>query len=680
MSIKNFINNKQEFIQNNENFKEWMADNKIFDENGNPIISFHGSVNQAFNVVDFDKSNKDWWVGKGFYTSNSISDVNANYATAEQEESSSYDRYKAPDLNQRIGNLEEILNDTFNIEEIIKFFDCEDIEEMIEDEEITLENAVLLKNGEWKDIAIKLADEDGIIEWSEFINKVVKNNFVDNEGWIHPVFIKMNNPVYYTFDKDSTFVQPSNLERETYKGTKDYLFDRFQEVTFALEDYFKKINDNETSNAFTEKEFNEHIIRHFGTYRECNTNEVIDELMDYIDRHELELDVDIDLENIEIIVKKLFVENELGDWEDEEEYVIDNDGLCAFFELQDDIEYNAPFKELYKKIKDRCLETAYDVDTLTSNKMEDFFYEVEMGILNEEEETTFDREDDGIRLYDIFGKARNAEEVEITDVFNKVISEIFDGVVLNAKEASKHWGMKNISDSTRHYIVFDENNVKSAIGNNGKYSLYDNNMCARRSREQKQEEEKENINNLMLNLKKYQEQYKENIDIHFENAIKYFPDNEDAVYDRDHKKVYVNMQQIKTSKELSKVITHEVLGHAGLDLVLGKNKNTFLEKVSNKYTEKDYKEVKQLYPELNYKNKNDRLKLTEEKICIYAENNYKYDKYMNKVVNFIKDKTIKFKKALGFKTKVEDDIFSIIHFINLKLNKNNLNKKKRKLT
>ena len=54
MSIQDFINKKQLEVIENENFLKWNETNKLKDEDGYPIIAFHGSTNNDFNIIDLE--------------------------------------------------------------------------------------------------------------------------------------------------------------------------------------------------------------------------------------------------------------------------------------------------------------------------------------------------------------------------------------------------------------------------------------------------------------------------------------------------------------------------------------------------------------------------------------------------------------------------------------------------
>lgn len=75
-------------------FKNWFGDSKVVDEDGKPLVVYHGSV-QTFEVFDKDKASAEGDVGAGFYFTDNEDDVNANY----------YDG--GPDFDNKVSRLAE---------------------------------------------------------------------------------------------------------------------------------------------------------------------------------------------------------------------------------------------------------------------------------------------------------------------------------------------------------------------------------------------------------------------------------------------------------------------------------------------------------------------------------------------------------------------------------------------
>jgi hypothetical protein len=74
-NVSNLPKNLYEYVRTDE-FKKWFGDwendsknsSKIVDDNGEPLLVFHGTKNK-FNIFDDDKQ-KIGWLGKGFYFTN----------------------------------------------------------------------------------------------------------------------------------------------------------------------------------------------------------------------------------------------------------------------------------------------------------------------------------------------------------------------------------------------------------------------------------------------------------------------------------------------------------------------------------------------------------------------------------------------------------------------------------
>lgn len=92
-------------------FKKWFKKSKVVDENGEPLIVYHGTTHVGFDTFTLERGNPENAFGRAFYFSNSISDVNRNYAG------------KGPDLTQRIELLADKLR---NEDEKISYQEAKD--------------------------------------------------------------------------------------------------------------------------------------------------------------------------------------------------------------------------------------------------------------------------------------------------------------------------------------------------------------------------------------------------------------------------------------------------------------------------------------------------------------------------------------------------------------------------
>lgn len=558
MSIENFIRTKKENL--NYNFHKWMEGNKVFDNDGLPIIVFRGGLGNDYPSINPDKLEADCYCGKGFYTTNSLDDVHENYVNINKDKNYQTDEksyFESKDINAKFLRIRKKIENSLETFEDNDLFTASDIEELIGLESAIdidlLQESEVFKNLLGDKIHELEADDFGVVDIRNLANLLAENAIMKQMGSIKPFYVKMEKPCYYTKDSNQTLITPTSSE------------------TIDSE-------NSESKNLYIEIK-----------------NRVLNKCKNEDEKKE---------------ALKIFKELEL-------------------FSMLGEID-DLPIIELFQKIRNTDLSTEY-----------------------------------------------NMNSVKIKDYFNETIPELFDGIVLDANLANEDWGnIGGIDKDTKHYIVFNPNNVKSALGNNGEYSLENNDFCARRSFEQKEqyfENEKkvtvEEINNKL-------EKYNHFIDVQLKDSST-LGDN-DAIYDRSAKSVYINEDKINSMIDLDKTIVHEVIGHAGLDFVLGKDKNKFLQEIADQYTEDDYADVKTLYPEFDYNNPEDRLKLTEEKICIYAESEYKHDSFMDKVLNTIKDAFIKIKKAFKISTP-DDNVFSMIHKNNQEVEKEIKQEKKKKL-
>lgn len=142
-------------------FKSWFGDSKAVDENNQPLVVYHGTT-QDFDTFDIDKAGVESHLGKGFYFSDSIDDVNRNYGTEE-----------GPDLTNKIERLAE------------------------QDENYG-------------------QDENG----DRVIREKIKNQLSQNQGNIMPVYLSMKNPV--DLDDRGTYLEPGYEYDEEYD---DYIDD-----------------------------------------------------------------------------------------------------------------------------------------------------------------------------------------------------------------------------------------------------------------------------------------------------------------------------------------------------------------------------------------------------------------------------------------------------------------------
>lgn len=653
MSISDFLYNKIQKDLENNNFQKWLEKDKLTKIIGEPIIAFHGSTTNFFEEIDFEKLNSDSYVGKGFYTSDSIEDVNLNYGVKNEI----WDKYKdgngGSDLTARVSNLSENLSLHYGSQEFIEnHFKIDDLSDYIDldNNSISLENASILGENDYSYLTL---NDEGLIDWEDFIQAYSENYYIKNEGWIMPVYVKMENPLFYTNDEHKTKI--NILPQEIIDFTEDNKsdIDNFKNLN---SEFIQILFDNDLveNNELSELDIIYHLESYFGTYTENNSEEIFNSITEYIN--------DLDLENEEEIfniLKDLFIKYEFLE--------VNNDEMVFFNSVylieSESEELDNESIKLYNNIKNNMI-------TSNSEYNHEYLYKDIERAFQSFEELNMDNYD--LSVYDLYKFLRTTEEPEVFNLFNYEISNMFDGIILDADEANNDWRMDGINHDTRHYILFNPNNVKFALYNNGDYSLENNNMAARKSYKQKIKFESYKEENIINDLKERLLKLNNHILPHIE-TVKSFSMEEDALLDKNNNKLIINMFHIKNKEHLNKVVTHELIGHHGLDLILkSKEKTKLLTKVANHYKKEDFKDIIKLYPELKYENPKDRLKMAEEKICYYAENKFTHDSFMNSVVNKIKFSFIKFKKAFKI-NNVEDDVFFTLYESNekLKSKKNN---------
>jgi uncharacterized membrane protein YkoI len=88
----------------NDNFKKWFGDSKVVDDEGNPLVVYHGTTHD-YNIFDREKGNSDNDFGVGFYASSSLHDVHKNYLA------------DGVDLTNKITNYSERLEENKGLDE-----------------------------------------------------------------------------------------------------------------------------------------------------------------------------------------------------------------------------------------------------------------------------------------------------------------------------------------------------------------------------------------------------------------------------------------------------------------------------------------------------------------------------------------------------------------------------------
>lgn len=158
-------------------------------------------------------------------------------------------------------------------------------------------------------------------------------------------------------------------------------------------------------------------------------------------------------------------------------------------------------------------------------------------------------------------------------------------------DASIFEGMKHV-DGTNHYIFFNSNIIKSAIGNNGEYSLSSPDILHRVADKLQSHKVVSHASAVKL-INDIENHYKAMPKIHLYASESSVPkeilnnnpnlDTCSGWYDLKRNSVHIFLPNIVDKKDLEKTLCHEVFGHMSMREILGnKYENTML-KVFNYY-------------------------------------------------------------------------------------------------
>lgn len=287
-------------------------------------------------------------------------------------------------------------------------------------------------------------------------------------------------------------------------------------------------------------------------------------------------------------------------------------------------------------------------------------------------------------LYDN-GVSEN-ESVHFKGLCSKAFNRMgYDGIILRAENHFKN--MDNIEDAI-HYIVFDPNQIKSAIGNNGEYSINDNDIRYRINKTMSKQfkiENKITLKEATEILEEIKINYPKSPEIKIINDINTIDKDlliknpqildSSGFYSETDKKVFINFQNINDKKDFIHTISHEIFGHMSLKDVLKNDYTTTMDKIYNYYDKKGELEFeKSIYKDIYNSDLNkisDRAKIAEEKFANVIEKNG-FDNFplKNVIIGAIKKSLRKVIKNIKFD---ENDIIYIAQQTH-----NNLKKKEKK--
>lgn len=647
--IYDFIEKKRIELEESEKFKEWYKNNKLLDQNGEIVIAFHGSRRKIFDKIEEEKLSVATHLMGGFYLTESVTDAADNYAS---ESSSDYKSFLESDVEKMTGqkideeSLMELLPEMSNrlssdlVDELLLMFDdYEDFDVDMSDLEkfgIDKERMIFLNETHQFVNAESSAEEvfndpDTTFDREEFSKLLLISYKYENDGWVAPFIVKMDKPCVTGFDdEDTIFIIPS-MDSDEARALEEESAEEFECYNDVMDIKRTLAFDFELRPSQVDAKFEELLSGPEDTDVESVYEKYIEALVE----------LGVDEEKATEKCREAF-EDEAGSY-----ISFDEDGdpeYSSEIYLPDFSIINGDFICEKKELGEEILAA------LNSN----------LSVSLEFMDGLFDEEINYEQLMYAF-KKHNYEYEEHKE-FTSAMGTVFDGVVMNAYKANREsWGNAfDLDYNAKHYIIFNENCIKSAIGNNGEYSLYNNNFVEKRVRKLKENATASLDRNIIeKHIDFVKKEWHTDINIELKDASFFSSKNTKAVLDKSEKNIYINKDSVSSIESLEKTLTHEVVGHLGLNAIFDKNVEKTLLRVANKYKE-DMAELNKDYPEYDIKTRQGKLQLAEEFIAKKAEERYPEDGLIKKAKKMLKRSYNNFKRSLGLKTDLAEDVFELL--------------------
>jgi hypothetical protein len=154
-----------------DNFKKWFGDSKVVDDEGNPLVVYHGTTHD-FDSFELERGNTGNAVGTGYYFTTSPEDASINYAG------------EGADLTNKIEREREKVASELE-------YEYDDVDDIVRDFEVTEEEAQRLLEEQDPDLIDTLA-----------IREAKKRMKGEHDGAIIPAYIKIEKPFDMTDDKE----------------------------------------------------------------------------------------------------------------------------------------------------------------------------------------------------------------------------------------------------------------------------------------------------------------------------------------------------------------------------------------------------------------------------------------------------------------------------------------------
>lgn len=604
-SIKDYLSKKMTDDTKIDNFINWFGKSKVVNSDNTPKQLFNGTLSD-FSSFDLYQTDPESKYGQGFYFSDNVSDVNFNYTKKE-----------AGDMSSKIAKIKDAISQEIEEGNYPEGFD------------------------------IDSTDDREIIN-IELERKIYEDFKIKHEGFIAPVYLRMENPM--VIEKDF-------FERDYSYGEIQPLFDKirnhnsYSPVIFLLEQLVQ-----------TE-------VGEIGNSVKLSLNKIIDEIKKNAESEGLEKE---DKNNLIKMVKTFFSKynNEVSVTYKEEGNFTEFQNHVMNFLNDHDLE-NEAFR--FKAITDEMINENQGYisvkDLLRSNKG---LNQLVM--------------DEVIDYPSVFENSTTY----FSHIFSIAIQKMgYDGIIMNPEiEFPEMDEVKN----TLHYIVFKPEQIKSSIGNNGDYSLNDPNIVHRINNRYV---EKQNVTKLdalkMINgiREAYPNLSKINIyekpeDVP-ESVLQLTPDGDvgtsSGMFNSYEKRAFLFLYNIRDKKELEKTILHEVVGHMSMRELLNENYHEAMGKIYDYYDKiGELDDVKNVYVNmynLDLNNHKHRSLIAEEKMAfVIEEKGFENFPLKNVIIGAIRNKLRKFLPDLEVTQNDVEYLVHSCHKFNQKSSLNELNYKK----
>jgi hypothetical protein len=555
-----------------ENFAKWARTDAILDDDDEPRVLYSGTLSE-FEQFDITKTRPEAYFGQGFYFSDSLADASDNYARREGPDHVVHTDNERYKLNDDLENFLET-----NYKDELENPEASEINQKIK----TIYD--LLMDGE--DIDEELMDE--LFAYHE--EAILKRT---HDGFVMPVFLVARKMM--------------DVDNHTFEAEEDY--GDFNELIKHFEENFSNIASDFRIEL-------ESLLSCADDESHPDLEEVLGLLDSAIESNGLDPEDEDDIEEIEAM--KAYVE---------QYYEID-DERCLTYKL------SGEGPALRDHIITILENNGCDSDV---NRFQEAFNTHFADLDNTFTALDFiENEDIQLALCDSYVEVDNIYNMHVSGsraLFAMAIQEMgYDTIKMDPSE--RFCGMNHVVGTT-HYISFNPLNIKSAIGNNGEYSLTDPDILHRVCK-----------NAHDINVKESSISFNEashiikDIGLHYKNMPKceIHTNFDDVIHSVGHDKnietctgwfdtnshsIHVYLPNIMNRKELEKTICHELFGHLSLREIMGNNYERTMNKVYDYYDSKgQLDEVKGTYVDrykLNLNNSKDRAIIAEEKMAEVIE-------------------------------------------------------------